>query len=130
MKKYIFNKLQEEIEAIDSQINQHPFIKRQIFNKYSHYIECISQPEITAENISNYKECAKKTEDFGKELQFATLEINEKKQKLYDCLNQAYIKSEDENLESQSNKVIMKEIDVCFSEFKKNVFLCFEKNSK
>lgn len=129
MKKIIFKRLQDEIESIDSEIMKKydESLKQLFFNKYSKLISCLSESTIDDNRQSIHNYCLKQSEKSDKIYKDILSEINEEKNQLYQCLNSQYVRSEDDNLESASNKIILNELDKCYSEFKKNIFLSFAK---
>lgn len=129
MRKIIFKRLQEEIESIDSEIMKKydQSLKQLFFNKYSKFISCLSESKMDDNKQSIHNYCLKESEKFDKNFKVILSEINEEKKQLYQCLNSNYIRSENDNLESTSNKIILNELDKCYLEFKKNIFLNFQK---
>ena len=131
MIRYIFNRVQDEVESIDSQIfqNNEAFFKNHRERRYLHYIECLSKEEglnPPSDVSQRHSQCLKEAESLDIEAKRIISEINQKKTRLYDCLNQGYIKSEDDNMDSQENKEILRNVEICLSVFKNDVFKTFQ----
>jgi len=123
MKQFIFKRLEDEIEALDSQIlsQYSSLFKAFRQRKYSSYISCISLYNPKDLTSTNHQECLKTSESTNIPLTNAFDTINQEKSRLYICLNEVHTRSEG-NIEDFEAK---KKIEKCLEEFKSRVYRTF-----
>ena len=133
MKKYIFDRVQQEIELLDDKITlfSDPFIKSLRFNNYSLLSQCLlnQKPSFQGDFGQLQAFCLKEVEAKGGNLKEIIKEINGQKEELYHCVNKSYVMSDDD-LDSIGNKRIVIEVDDCLNKFKRSVIGVFKKEIK
>ncbi len=124
MIRHIFNRVQDEVESLDELINKtyEPFFKTHRAYRYSQFITCLTKPSTKPSSFSLlHSQCLKEIQTEDEDFKKIIEEINAQKIELYQCLNRGYIRSEDDNMDSESNKLVKKEVEQCLNKLKSEV---------